>query len=286
MTSGSSRSLRAAAAGVLVAAGGRELHRVLLRGGVEHERPQPLRVRLLQHEHPAHVRVVDDRHPGRGLVGLPGQVGALHAALGELERVEVAGGQGLDRLAADQHPRVLDDHEHLPDAVVHAADQGADRGQARVAAEGQLAGRGDLEAHLVLEVGDLSAVALAERAVLIHQVLGHQEHRQALGAGPGALRPGEHQVEDVLRHVLLAVGDEPLDALDVPGAVGLLDRLGPAGAHVGAGVRLGQHHGRAPPALDRELGEALLLGGAERPQDRSRTSARCSTSRRPGWRRG
>ena len=52
--------------------------------------------------------------------------------------------------------------------------------------------------------------------------LGHQEHGQALGAGPGALRAGQHQVDDVLRHVVLAAGDEPLHALDVPGAVRLL----------------------------------------------------------------
>ena len=47
-----------------------------------------------------------------------------------------------------------------------------------------------------------------------------------------------------------AAGDEALDALDVPGAVGLRDRLGAAGADVGAGVRLGEHHGGAPAALD------------------------------------
>ena len=175
--------------------------------------------------------------------------------------------QGLDRLEADEHPCVLDDHEHLLDALVHAADQGADSRVARVAAEGQLARGGDLEAHLVLDVGDLDAVALAERAVGVHVVLGNEEHGQALGARCGALRPGEHQVEDVLRHVLLGAGDEPLDALDVPAAVRLLDRPGPAGAHVGAGVRLGEHHRRAPPAVDGELGEALLLGGAEVQQD-------------------
>src|ERR1700760_3066635 len=77
---------------------------------------------------------------------------------------------------------------------------------------------------------------------------------------------GQHQVEDVLGHVLLTTGDEPLDPLDVPGAVGLLDRLGPAGAHVRAGVRLGQHHGRAPLALDGLHRELLLLGGADVPQ--------------------
>jgi hypothetical protein len=211
---------------------------------------------------------MDDRHPGRGLVALLGEVRALHAVLGVVERVEVAGGQGLDRLRADQHPGVLDDHEHLPDAVVHAADEGADRRQARVAAEGQLAGRGDLQPHLVLEVGDLDAVALPGRAVGVHVVLGDKEQGQALSAGPRALGPGEHQVEDVLRHVVLGAGDEPLHALDVPGPVWLLNRLGPARTDVGARVRLGQHHRRTPLALDRELGEALLLGGAEQPQDR------------------
>ena len=210
---------------------------------------------------------MDDRHAGRGLVGLPGEVGALHPVLRVVERVEVAGGQGLDRLGADHHPRVLDDREHLLDALVHPADQGADRRTARVAAEGQLARGGDLEAHLVLDVGGLDAVALAERAVGVHVVLGNEEHGQALGARGGALGPGQHQVEDVLRQVVLAGGDEPLDALDVPGAVRLLDRLGPAGAHVGARVRLGEDHRRAPPALDGELGEAPLLGGAEVPQD-------------------
>ena len=46
------------------------------------------------------------------------QVGALHPVLGVLQGVEVAGGEGGDRLGADHHPGVLDDHEHLPDAVV------------------------------------------------------------------------------------------------------------------------------------------------------------------------
>ena len=44
-------------------------------------------------------------------------------------------------------------------------------------------------------------------------------------------------------------GDEALDALDVPGAVGLRDRPGAAGADVGAGVGLGEHHRRRPSRL-------------------------------------
>ena len=58
----------------------------------------------------------------------------------------------------------------------------------------------------------------------------------------------QHQVDDVLGHVVLAVGDEDLRAEDPVAAVGL--RLG-AGAHqrqVGAGLRLGQVHRAGPLA--------------------------------------
>ena len=61
-----------------------------------------------------------------------------------------------------------------------------------------------------------------------------------------ALGPREHQVDDVVLEVVLGAGDEALDALDVPRAVGLRDRLGAAGADVGARVGLGQHHRGAP----------------------------------------
>ena len=73
-------------------------------------------------------------------------------------------------------------------------------------------------------------------------------------------------MEDVLRHVVLGTGDEPLDALEVPGPVGLLSRLRPAGADVGSGVRLGQRHRRRPLALDGALSEPLLGRRAHPPE--------------------
>jgi 2-oxoisovalerate dehydrogenase E2 component (dihydrolipoyl transacylase) len=117
----------------------------------------PELARSLQHQHAAHAGVVDDRHPRRGLVRHLGEVGTLRPVPGEVQRVQVIGGQGGDGLGPDHHPGVLDDHEHLPDAVVHAADQGADREPLR--AERHLAGSGSLQAHLVLDVGDDYAVA-------------------------------------------------------------------------------------------------------------------------------
>ena len=144
---------------------------------------------------------------GRGLVGLLDQVGALHPVLRVLQGVEVAGGEGGDRLGADHHPGVLDDHEHLPDALVHVAQQPA-LGRYAVLAEGQLAGVGDLQAHLVLDVGGVDAVALAQLAGgLVEVELRHDEQRQALGAGAAdalhADRAGQHVVDDVVGQVVL-----------------------------------------------------------------------------------
>ena len=121
----------------------------------------------------------------------------------------------------------------------------------------------------MLDVGDVDAVALTERAGLEVDVeLRYDEERQALRARARTLGTGEDEVNDVVGHVVLGAGDESLDALDVPRAVRLRDRLGPAGPDVGAGVGLGEHHGRAPPVVDHQLGDALLVGVAEPVEDR------------------
>ena len=116
---------------------------------------------------------------------------------------------------------------------VHLADEPA-LGRNVVLAECQLAGRGDLQAHLVLDVGDEDAVALARLAGLeVEQELGHEEQRQTLGTRRAALGACQHQVEDVLEQVIgVGGGDEPLHAVDVPRAIVLLDCLGAARADV------------------------------------------------------
>ena len=157
---------------------------------------------------------------------------------------------------------MLDDAEHLGDAVVLVAEQGADRGGA--VAEGELAGGRHLQAHLLLDVGRVDAVALAELTGLgVDVELRHDEQRQALGARTGSLRASQHEVHDVVGHVRLAGGDEALHARDVPGAVGLLHGLGAAGADVGTGVGLGEHHRAVPALLHDVVGKLLLLVSAE-----------------------
>ena len=63
----------------------------------------------------------------------------------------------------------------------------------------QLAGGRDLEAHLVLDVGDEDAVALAQLARgEVDVELRDDEQRQPLGARTGALGAGQHEVDDVV----------------------------------------------------------------------------------------
>src|SRR6202022_1428663 len=149
----------------------------------------------------------------------------------------------------------FDDFEHLGDAVVGVADQPA-RGRDAVRAKRQLASGGCLVSHLVLEAGRENTVASDDlEAIPVEQILRHDEETEALSARAGARGTGQYQVQDVLDGVAAgATGNEPLDAFEVPGAVGLLDGFGAPGPHVGAGVRLGQHHRCAPTILDRRVG--------------------------------
>ena len=224
----------------------------------------------------------DDRDPRADALWIC-EVAALHPLLRELQCVQVTAGQRGHRFGADQHPGVLDDLEHLPDAVVDVAEEVADRGLVR--AERQLAGRRCAQSHLVLEVRREDAVALAELAGLeVEAVLRHEEEREALGAraaGAGdAIWPGQHEMDDVLRPVPLARRDEALDALDAPGAVLRQMRTSPAGADVRPGVRLGEHHRGRPPALDHDLRDALLLRRAVAPDGVGEVRAGCGEERR------
>ena len=204
--------------------------------------------------------MVNDGDPRRGLVGHLGQVGSLNPSLGVLQRIQVARRQCRNGLGTHHHSGVLDDPEHLRDAVVAVADQPSLRRDS-VLAEGQFAGGRNLQAHLVFQSGDEHPVALARFAGLgVEQEFGHHKQAQTLGARSSTFGPGQRQVQDVLEDVVaVATGDEPLDAVDVPGAVALVDRFGPAGADVGPGVGFGEHHRRAPVAIDRERCPMLLL---------------------------
>ena len=105
-----------------------------------------------------------------------------------------------------------------------------------------------MDAELVLDAGADHVVARAQRAVGVHEILGHQEQRDAARAGRRIGQAGQHEMDDVVGHLVVAVGDEDLGAEDAVGAVGPALGARLELAQVGAGVRLGEVHGAGPLA--------------------------------------
>ena len=113
-----------------------------------------------------------------------------------------------------------------------------------------------MDAHLVLDRMRAHVVALAERAVGIEQEFRHQEQRHAARSGGRVGQPRQHEMHDVVGHVVLAIGDEDLLPGEAIAAVAGALGLGAQRADVGAGLRLGHLHGAGPFAGDelRQIG--------------------------------
>src|SRR5258706_11517580 len=108
------------------------------------------------------------------------------------------------------------------------------------------AGRGGVNAELVLDRMRTDIVSAAERAVGIWQEFGHEEKRNAFRSRRRVGKPRQHQMNDVVGEIVLAVGDEGLLSADAVTAV--RRALGPRtqGSDVGAGLWLGELHGAHP----------------------------------------
>ncbi len=185
-----------------------------------------------RHQHPANVRVIDDRDR----TARTGDRTALHALARKGDRLLVGALGDRDALHADGEARRVHHDEHVLEAAVLRADQVADRARADVAlavAVDQYRGRTRLDAELVLDRRAPDVVALARRAVGIHHEFRHDEQRDALDALRRLGRARQHQMDDVLGHVVLTIGDEDLLAEDLVGAVTL-------------GLGLGAHLRRGP----------------------------------------
>ena len=214
-----------------------KIHR---RGGRVGQRAHRLGLRFHQHQHAPHIRMPDDRH------GLAAgyQVAALQALPGEGERALERPLGDRHALQADGEARRVHHDEHVFKAAVLLADQVADRLVVH-----HYRGRAGVDAELVLDRGAPGAVAPARLAVGVGDELRHDEKRDPLHAFGRVRRAREHQVDDVVGQVVLAVGDEDLLARD---QVLACPALG-ARAHEGQvrpGLRLGEVHRPGPPAFD------------------------------------
>ena len=163
-----------------------------------------------------------------------------------------------DALQADREPGAVHHGEHGGHAGILFADDEA--GGAAAIAEDHGAGRRAVDAELVLDRMRAHVVAGAERAVGVEQDFGHQEQRNAARAGRRVGQPRQHEMDDVVGEVVLAVGDEDLLAGDAIAAVAGALGAGAQRADVGAGLRLGELHRPGPFAGD----EFFQIGALER----------------------
>ena len=173
--------------------------------------------------------------------------------------------------------RLVHHVEHAAQTFARRTDQVADR--TRGAAHLELAltevqqrVRNAAITQLVVQARERHVVALAgEFGAFVHQLLRHDEQRDAFGAGNQlAVRPrdlGQHQVHDVLGELVLAVADPHLVAAQ---AVARAERVALEVIAVGhgargdvrqrrAGLRLAQAHGAEPAAGELVLREHLFL---------------------------
>ena len=244
------------------------------RRGDQRQRTAALGVGAHRHQHAAHVGVVDDRRAaGHRAVDRA----RLHPLLGERRGLLVGALGDGDSLHADRVARRVHHDEHVLEAAVLLADERADRARpveprAALVAELEHRRRARLDAELVLDADAPGVVPGAGRAVGVDQEFRHDEETDSLDALGRAGDAREHQMDDVLGHVVLAVGDEDLGAEDLVAAVA--ERLG-AGANqreIRAGLRLGQVHRPGPLARDHLRDEAVLLlarAGGEQRLDRA-----------------
>ena len=115
-----------------------------------------------------------------------------------------------------------------------------------------------MNSHLLFDGTYGGTVAAAKASVLIHVDLRDDEQRDTLDAFGPAFDLGQHQMDDVVGHVMLARGDEDLLAGDLIAAVFLWHRFGAHQAQIGAAVGLRQVHGAGPFAAD-HFGQVHVL---------------------------
>jgi hypothetical protein len=161
-------------------------------------------------QHAPHIRMHDDRI-GRLVRRLgAGEAAHLQALFGVDQRVLVGHFGQAQALHADAEAGRVHHDEHGVETLVRLADQ-----PAGCVVEVHLAGGAAMDAHLFLERTAGNRIARAEAAIGIGNELRHDEKGDSLGSGRRIGQAGQHQMDDVLRHVVLAGRDEDLAAGDL-----------------------------------------------------------------------
>jgi hypothetical protein len=102
----------------------------------------------------------------------------------------------------------------------------------------------------MLDASAANIVAHADGAVLLHEKLRHEKQRKAASAGGRIRQARQNEMDDIVGHVVLAIGDEYFLTEDAVGSA--WGPLGPRldGIEIGARLRLGEIHRARPFAGD------------------------------------
>ena len=235
--------------------------------------------------HAAHVRMHQNR-VGR-LVGRLGacRCPALQTLGGEIHRALIGHLAQPQPLQTDGKTLVVHHGEHRRQPLMRLADQ-----HAFGTVEVHHAGRAALDAHLVLDGATADRIRCRRLAIGIKQVLGDQKQRDAARARRRIRQLGEHQMHDVVDHVVLAAGDPDLGAGETIARqpqqrVIALEGVGTGAdqAEIRAAMRLGQTHG-AQPVAGIHARQKHLLDGLRRMAIHRQTGAgiQCRIERETG----
>ena len=212
------------------------------------QRPTRLGQRLHAHQHAPHIRMHDDRH---FRAATHTHFVALNTLFGVISRPLIGAFAHRHTLHADTETRHVHHDEHVLKTMVLLADQIPHR--PAPVAKGHYGRRAGMNPHFVFNRRTPCIVTRAKSAVLIDQKLRDDEQRNSLDAFRRGGRSRQHEVDDVFRHIVLAVGNEDLLAKELVTAIGL--RLG-TGAYCGkirTGTRFSEIHRPRPFASDHFL---------------------------------
>src|SRR5262249_54041289 len=147
----------------------------------------------------------------------------------------------------DLEARQIHHREHVLETAVFLADQ-VTYGTVLVAV-GHDAGRTAMDTELVLDGYAPDVVAYARAAVRVDQMLGHGKQGDPLHTLGGVRGSREHQMDDIVDHVVLTPGDEDLRSIQ-PVVIAFGHGPRTHGGQIGTGLRLGQIHGAGPCPAD------------------------------------
>ena len=151
-------------------------------------------------------------------------------------------------LYADRVTRGIHHDEHIFQTTVFLSDQKA--GSTAVVAILQHRCRAGFDTQLVLNAHAMHIIARAQTAICVDHEFRHDKQADAFDAFGRTAHAREHQMHDVLGHVVLTIGDVNFGAEHFVSAIGLRLCARTYQRQIRTGLRLGQVHGAGPFAAD------------------------------------